>query len=87
MLCGTTNDNTKSVKFKNAVSATYLLLFYNTKKTGYTSVHSTLSSMQNVTVQFQKYRDTIDHHTASLIVQHMFERQETPRDPEPAGTV
>jgi len=77
----------KSVKFKNAVSATYLLLFYNTEKTGYTSVHSTSSSMQNVTVQFQKYRDALDHHKMRIIVQHRLERQETPRDPVPAETV
>ena len=30
-------------------------------KTGYTSVHSTLSSMQNVMVQFQKYPPTQGH--------------------------
>ena len=34
-------------------------------KTGYTSVHSTLSSMQNVTVQFQKY-SVIQGHPSSV---------------------
>ena len=69
-------------------------------KTGYTSVHSTLSSMHNVTVRFQKYPPAqghlttvpfsccqITHHTARIIVQHRLERQETPRDPVPAETV
>ena len=45
---------------KNAVSVTYFCCS-TIPKTGYTSVHSTWSSMQNVTVQFQKYppRDTL----------------------------
>jgi len=69
------------------------------QKTGYTSAHSTLSSMQNVTVHSFRntrlYRDILvlfrfmlsDHHTPRIIVQHMVERQEMPRDPMPAETV
>ena len=68
-------------------------------KTGYTSVHSTLSSMQNVTVQFQKYPHTqghlstvpffllSDHHTARIIIQYRLERQETPENLVPAQSL
>jgi len=46
----------KSVKVKNITQSPQHILCCSTiSKTGYTSVHSTVSSMQYVTVQFQKY--------------------------------
>ena len=65
-----------------------------------TPVHGTQSSIQYVTVQFQKYLPIpgqpnsvpfscrqITHYTARIIVQRRLERQETPRDPVPAETI
>ena len=66
-------------------------------KTGYTSVHSTLRSMQNVTGSVSEIPPTQGHLstvlfsccqiTARIIIQHRLERQETPQDPVPAETV
>jgi len=53
----------KSVKNSKTQSLQRIFCFptNQNQKTGYTSVHSTLSSMQYVTVQFQKYPPTQGH--------------------------
>jgi len=85
----------KSVKVKKRrlcdVSSAVLQLQYPPKQV----LNSTLSSMQNVTVQFQKY-PPIQGHPSSVPFsccqittprEYRLERQETPRDPVPAETV
>ena len=76
----------KSVSQKRSLcNISSAVLLYNAE-TGYTSVHSALSSMQNVTVQIQKYAPTQEHLSTvpfsccQIIVQHRFERRETPQD-------
>jgi len=79
----------KPVKVKNAVTATYLLLFYYIKKQVQFTVHWV--HCRNTCL----YRDTLvlfvflmsHHHTARIIVQHRLDRQETPQDPVTADTV
>jgi len=50
-----TNKLSKSVKVKRSLCCDVSSAVLQYRRTGYTSAHSTLSSMQNVMVQFQKY--------------------------------